>query len=260
MNNGASFLTLSDRALAYQQWRAAPSRQNAPGVIFLGGFASDMTGTKASFLSQMAQKEGLAFVRFDYRGHGLSSGKFETSTLGDWLDDALTIFDRLTTGPQIVIGSSMGGWLGLLLARARPDRLRAFIGISAAPDFTKDLIEDILTPEQKQELDRRGYILDPTAPPEHQVPITKKLIEEGRNHLLLPAAPIKIPAPVCLLQGQKDQEVPWKHALRVAEAIESPDVRLCLIKDGAHSLSRPDDLTLLWHCVLMNSAEPFDAS
>jgi len=207
-----------------------------------------MTGTKASYLDEKTQKAGLAFLRFDYRGHGLSSGRFEDGTIGMWLDDALEVLDKLTQGPQVLVGSSMGGWIGLLLARARPERITAFIGISAAPDFTKDLIEDQIGPAQKKELAEKGYFLDPSAPPDHPTPITARLIEEGRNHLIL-QSPLAINMPVYLLQGQQDKEVPWEHATKIATRLESQKVRTILIKDGDHRLSRPQDLSLLWRCI-----------
>lgn len=238
-------LTLPDRTLAYQQHNASPEKAGKPGLVFLGGYLSDMTGTKALFLDEQCRKEGLGFLRFDYRGHGASSGRFEDGCIGDWFDDALQIFEALTKGPQIVIGSSMGGWIGLLLARARPERLAGFIGIAAAPDFTEDLVWPFLSDEKKAELEKNGKIYETVSPPDHVEPLTKKLLDEGRDHLLL-RAPLQIDAPIRLFQGMKDDQVPWKTALRIAERATSEDVRVTLIKDGDHRLSRPQDLAMIW--------------
>jgi pimeloyl-ACP methyl ester carboxylesterase len=249
------FLSLPDRRLAYQRLSATSIMSvtkgvDKSGVVFLGGFASDMTGTKASFLHDRCAEAGLGYLRFDYQGHGQSGGAFEDGTIGLWLEDTLAAFDRLTAGPQLVIGSSMGGWLGLLLAVARPDRVAALVGISAAPDFTEDLIWAQLSADQRAQLQKDGRIADPTAPPDQQAPITLRLIEEGRKHLIL-RAPIGLKCPVHLLQSQRDNEVPWQHALRIAEQIAHDDVRVTLIKDSDHRLSRPQDLELLWRAVMM---------
>ncbi|HBM90736.1 MAG TPA: alpha/beta hydrolase, partial [Rhodospirillaceae bacterium] len=153
MNQDISYLTLADRKLAYQQRNASPESAGKAGIIFLGGFASDMDGTKANFLDEKTTQAGQSYLRFDYRGHGLSSDKFEDGCIGDWADDALKIFDSVTKGPQLLVGSSMGGWIGLLLARARPDRIAGFVGIAAAPDFTRELIIPSLTQDQKASLE-----------------------------------------------------------------------------------------------------------
>lgn len=238
-------LTLADRSLAYQQRSASPENKDKPGVVFLGGFASDMTGTKALFLDERCGQAGYAFLRFDYRGHGESSDSFQKGCIGDWFDDALKAFDALTNGPQIVVGSSMGGWIGLLLARARPARVKAFIGIAPAPDFTEDLILPRLTDEQKKELAQTGKTYEADEPPERRVPITQKLLDEGKNHLLL-REPLPYNGPVRILQGQKDISVPWQHAIKIARTLTSEDAQITLIKDGDHSLSRPQDLEILW--------------
>lgn len=235
------FLTLPDRRLAYQRLLG---RADTPGVIFLGGYASDMTGTKASFLAEYCAHRNLSFVRFDYRGHGQSSGDFKDGTIGAWLDDALAVFDQLTQGPQIVIGSSMGGWLALLLALKKPGRIKSLIGIAAAPDFTEDLMWSMFTAEQREALTQNGFIIDETAPPEERAPITLRLIQEGRQHLLLHGQ-IPLHMPIRLLQGEQDREVPPTHAQRIADALESKDVRIYRIEDGDHRLSHPQDLALL---------------
>jgi len=241
-------LSLPDRELAYQQRSASQENKVKPGVIFLGGFASDMNGSKAAFLDEKCAAAGLSYLRFDYRGHGASSGDLEEGCIGDWFEDAQFIFDRLTTGPQIIVGSSMGGWIGLLLARARPARLAAFVGVAAAPDFTHDIVLPVLTAAQKDELERNGKLYELVSPPDHREVLTKKLLEEGGDHLLL-RAPLQIDAPVRLLQGMKDDQVPWKTALKITEVLTTNDVRATFVKDGDHRLSRPDDLDLLWHAV-----------
>lgn len=248
MNHSDSHLNLPDRQLAFQQRNASAENCGKPGIVFLGGFASDMTGTKATDLDARCAQAGLAFLRFDYRGHGASSGKFEDYCIGDWLDDTLQIFDALTKGPQIVVGSSMGGWLGLHLARARGERVAGFVGIAAAPDFTEDLILPVLTDGQRVQLAQDGYTYDLDAPPDFRIPVTSRLLEDGKNHLLL-REPLELNKPVHLLQGQADREVPWRYALRIADTIASDNVRVTLVKDGDHRLSRPQDMDLIWQTI-----------
>ena len=211
---------------------------SGPGLFHLGGFASDMTGSKAAYLSAMARTQGLAFTRFDYSGHGQSSGNFRDGTIGRWLSDALAVFDNVTTGPQILIGSSMGGWLAFLLARARPRRVAGIVGISAAPDFTQDLIETGMTPAQAEILARDGQI--ETEP----YVITQKLIDSGRDHAIL-KEPLDIGCPVRLLHGMRDEQVPWRTAIRLMEVLASDDVTISLVKDGEHRMARDSDLMLL---------------
>ncbi|MFA6279226.1 MAG: alpha/beta hydrolase [Bdellovibrionales bacterium] len=253
MNHAPQRLTLPDRQLAYQQRIATSENRHRAGLFFMGGFASDMTGTKAAFLDERCSAAGLAYTRFDYRGHGASSGRFDEGCIGDWLDDTLKVFDALTSGKQVLIGSSMGGWIGLLLAKARPERVAAFVGVAAAPDFTEDLIRPTMSPEQTEAMERDGLFYEQSAPPEGQPderqPITKHLMEDGINQLVL-RNELRIDAPVRLLQGQRDADVPWQTALRLAEHIEQPDVRVTLIKDGDHRLSREQDLELLWQTVM----------
>lgn len=234
----ASTLDVDGRAIAI---RAIPGA--APGLFWLGGFKSDMTGTKAEHLARWAQARGQANVRFDYSGHGASGGAFEESTISRWLGEALAVFDHATSGEQVVIGSSMGGWIALLLALRRPERVAGLVGIAAAPDFTETLIWPELSFEQRAALMSEGRILlpsdygDPT-------PVTRALIEDGRRHLLLDT-PINLQCPVRLLHGQRDPDVPWQVSLLLAERIAGEDVRLHLVKDGDHRLSRPLDLVLL---------------
>jgi len=238
-------LTLADRSLAYQR---QVGNKNAPGIFFLGGFASDMEGSKASFLADHCAKASLSYMRFDYRGCGSSPGNFADGTIGAWLEDTLVVFDQLTEGTQIVVGSSMGGWLGLLLAKARPERMRAYIGIAAAPDFTEELIWKNLTTQQRETLMHDGAIFEEGAPPDRRVPITLKLIEEARKHLIF-QNPLPLSCPVRLLQGLKDKEVPWGYAPRISAHIDQNDVRVTLIKNGDHRLSTTKDLELLGQTV-----------
>lgn len=234
------FLTLPDRRLAYQ--RGSGDAQ-APSIVFLGGYASDMTGTKASFLAERCAATHYRFLRFDYRGHGQSSGDFKDGAIGDWFEDVQAVVGQLTDGPQIVIGSSMGGWMGLMLAVQQPQRVKAFIGVAAAPDFTEDLMWAQLSADQRARLVHDGVIYD-----EGHAPVTLRLIEEGRQHLMLHQK-MSLKCPVRLLQGLADADVPWQHAVRIADAIDHSDVRVTLVKDGDHRLSQPQDLDLLWQTV-----------
>ena len=238
-------LSLPDRRLAFQR---QVGKKGSPGIIFLGGFASDMTGTKAGYLSECCKTNDFSYLRFDYSGNGQSSGEFKDGTIGQWLEDALAVFDRLTEGSQIVVGSSMGGWLALLLALQRPERIKAIVGVAAAPDFTEDLMWDVFTPLQRMQIQRDGMIYENTAPAEHNPPITLRLIEEGRTHLLL-RQPIQVICPVRLLQGKLDADVPWTHAQRIADKLTSSDVKIHYIEDGDHRLSRDRDLALLWDTI-----------
>jgi pimeloyl-ACP methyl ester carboxylesterase len=211
------------------------------GVVFLGGFNSDMTGSKAEFLAGWCAARGAPFLRFDYSGHGASEGRFVDGTIGRWATDAACLIDALTPGPQVLVGSSMGGWIALLLARRMA--VRALVGIAPAPDFTEDLMWAEFTPEIRAAIERDGIWHRPSeygAP----YPITRALIEDGRENLLL-RGPLAVEVPVRILQGQRDPDVPWHHALRIAEALTGDDVRVHLIKDGDHRLSRPQDLSLL---------------
>ena len=221
-------------------WRRIPGR--GPGVVFLGGFNSDMTGSKAEDLSAFCAARGQAFLRLDYSGHGASGGRFEDGTIGRWAQDAATVIAALTAGPQVLVGSSMGGWIALLLAVRQPERVAALVGIAAAPDFTAR-IEALLPAEIQAIIARDGVWHRPSqyGPP---YPITRQLLEEGRRHLLLRAA-VPITVPIRLLQGQDDPDVPWDTALKIAAAVTGPDVQVVLVKDGDHRLSRPQDLALL---------------
>ena len=221
-----------------------------PGIMFLGGFMSNMQGKKATAMEEYCRTNGHAFVRFDYRGHGESSGKISEGTIGSWLSDALLIFDDCTEGAQILIGSSMGGWIMLLLALARPKKIRGLIGIAAAPDFTEDLLWGRFDSAVRAKLEKDGVYYEKTDYGNEPYLITKELIEEGRNHLLL-RRKIKINHPVRLLHGMGDESVPWMTAYKLSEKIGSEDVRIVLIKDGDHSLSRDEDI----HCLQITLKE-----
>lgn len=215
-----------------------------PGLVFLGGFRSDMTGIKATALEAWAKETGRAFVRFDYQGHGASGGEWEQGSIGQWRDDALAVLDRLTEGPQILVGSSMGGWIALLVALARPERVAGLLGIAPAPDFTERMIRSRLGPDQLAALERDGRFIAPSAYDPAGYPITRHLLEEARAHLLLPG-PIPITCPVRLLHGQRDPDIPWRTSLELAEALVGEDVRVVLVKDGDHRLSRDQDIALM---------------
>ena len=222
---------------------ARPLPGRAPGVVFLPGFRSDMEGDKASHLARLCAASGRAMLRFDYSGHGASGGRFEDGTVSRWTEDALVAIDRLSAGPVILVGSSMGGWIALLVALARPHRVAGLIGLAAAPDFTERLMWDAMAPPERARLLAEGALSVPSAygPPNA---ITRALIEDGRAHLLLDA-PIPITCPVRLLHGQADPDVPWETSLRLAARLAGTDVRVILVKDGDHRLSRKADLALL---------------
>lgn len=236
-------VTPQGRRLAYHQ-----TKGRGPGVVFLGGYKSDMTGTKAVYLQDWAEKTGRAFLRFDYSGHGQSSGAFLDGGIGDWSADALSIFSALTTGPQVLVGSSMGGWIALLVARALPDRVAGLVGVAAAPDFTKDLMLDGFTEDQLQALRRDGQVVEPSEYSDEPNVITQRFLDDGAKHLVL-RAPLPLPFPVRLLQGTADSDVPRSVALRLMEHAESPDLRLTLVKGADHRFSTPECLSLIVQAV-----------
>lgn len=226
-------------------WARLPGR--GPGVVFLAGFRSDMEGGKALHLRERCAATGRAFLRFDYAGHGASEGDFAAGCIGDWAADAAEVIAALTEGPQVLVGSSMGGWIALLTARRMPERLHALVGIAAAPDFTETLMWPAFSEAQRATILRDG-VLDLPSPYGPPVPITRRLIEDGRDHLLLGGA-IPVERPVRLLQGMRDNEVPWRVAPEIAARLVSEDVRVTLVKDGDHRLARPEDLELIWQTV-----------
>ncbi|MBF0356053.1 MAG: alpha/beta hydrolase [Alphaproteobacteria bacterium] len=216
-----------------------------PGVVFMTGFMSDMTGSKALALEELCKARGQAFLRFDYRGHGASSDSFKNGCIGDWAEDAILALDQLSSGPQVLVGSSMGGWIMLLTALARPLRVAGLVGIAPAPDFTENLIWPELTEAQRQTVTSQGFVEIPSQYGEAPYLITRRLIEDGRSHLLLNKGPLPINVPVRLIQGLEDKDVPWKTALAIQNAVESQDVEITFVKNGGHRLSEPEDLSRL---------------
>ncbi|MEL6961305.1 MAG: alpha/beta hydrolase [Pseudomonadota bacterium] len=213
----------------------------SPGIMFCGGFKSDMTGSKALSLERFFVKEGRAFTRFDYTGHGASSGTFEEGTIGAWASDAIAMIDEATSGPLVLIGSSMGAWIMVLAAMARPKRVRGLVGIASAPDFTEDLMWGMATATQRDVLMREGRWEQPSAYSDEPYIYTRDLIEDGREHLVL-RTPIPFQGPTHLIHGQDDPDVPWQTTLRLASALQSEDVTVELIKSGDHRLSKPHEL------------------
>jgi pimeloyl-ACP methyl ester carboxylesterase len=222
-------------------WRAVDGA--GPTAVWLGGFRSDMSGTKAAALAEWAERSGRSFLRLDYSGHGESSGAFGDGTIGRWRDDALAVIDACSEGPLVLVGSSMGGWIASLVALARPERIVSMVLIAPAPDFTEALMWASFGDAQRAAVMEQGA-WDQPSEYSGTYPITRALIEDGRRWLLLPG-PVPIGAPVRILQGGADADVPWRHALAFAEALKSDDVVFSLIKDGDHRLSRPQDITRL---------------
>jgi pimeloyl-ACP methyl ester carboxylesterase len=222
-------------------WAKLPGK--APTVVFLPGFNSDMDGVKALELRDFCAASGNAMLRLDYSGHGSSGGAFADGSIGRWSEDAGLLIERHADGPLILVGSSMGGWIALLLARRLAARVQAIIGIAAAPDFTERLMWDAMSPSEQAELVRTGRREIPSQYGDPYV-ITIGLIEDGRRHTLL-GGPIDFAGPVRLLQGQQDDDVPWEQALTLADRLTSTDIQVTLVKDGDHRLSRPQDLGLL---------------
>jgi pimeloyl-ACP methyl ester carboxylesterase len=214
------------------------------GLVWLGGFKSDMTGTKASALAAWAKDARRALLRFDYFAHGASSGDFAEATVGRWLADALAAFDQLTAGPQVLVGSSMGGWIALLTALARPDRVKALVLVAPAPDFTEELMWKNFSDDVRDVLLQEGVYRRPSEYDDKPYEITIRLIEEGRDHLLL-GKPIPLDLPVRILQGMADPDVPWTHAMRLVEALAGGDVSITMTKTGDHRLSTPGDIARL---------------
>jgi len=221
----------------------------SPGLFWLGGFKSDMKGTKAEALDHWAESEGRACVRFDYSGHGESSGAFTDGTISRWLEESLAVYIHFARGAQVLIGSSMGGWLALLLARALYERpatapIAGMVLIAPAVDFTEELMWKQFSDAAKREIERKGVWMRPSAYGEDPYPITRALIEDGRKHLLLTGL-IETHCPVHILQGVEDPDVPWRHAVELVSRFSRDDVVLTLIKDGDHRLSRPEDIERL---------------
>jgi pimeloyl-ACP methyl ester carboxylesterase len=241
-------LVLRDGARIAYRRVPPPAPDRRPGIVFLSGFASDMTGTKGAALEAWAQARARTMLRFDYSGHGQSSGAFRNGTIGRWTGDALAALDRLTQGPQILVGSSMGGWIMLLVALARPDRIAGLVGIAAAPDFTEDLMWAQMQEPTRARLMTEGVILQPSQYQDAPMEISRALIEDGRRHLLL-RGPIDIHCPVRLFHGLADPDVPWSTSTRLAEHLTGADVTVTLIKDGDHRQSREGDLRRIFAAV-----------
>jgi pimeloyl-ACP methyl ester carboxylesterase len=231
-----------ERRLAYRQIAAG----RAPGYVWLGGFKSDMESTKAVAIRDWARANGRSFLRFDYSGHGQSAGDFADGTIGLWLADALAMIRQATVGPQVLVGSSMGGWLSLLAARAlaamgEADRIGGMVLIAPAVDFTEALMWNQFTPAIRRTIETEGRWMRPTDYADEPYPVTRALIEDGRQHLLLGTA-IRAYGPVHILQGMRDPDVPWQHAMLLVEHLADDPVSVTLIKDGDHRQSRPDDI------------------
>ena len=239
MSDPSMLDTPQGRRIAYHRTDGA-----APGVVFLGGLRSDMEGTKALFLEDWAQRTGRGFLRFDYSGHGQSSGVIEEGAIGDWHQDAVTAISSLTEGPQVLVGSSMGGWQALLLARAMPDRVAGLVGIAAAPDFTEDSMWGGFDEAQRRALMEEGQVALPSDYSDDPYIISRRFIEEGRTRLVL-RDPLPLPFPARFLQGTADTDVDMSVALRLLDHAEGPDIRLTLVKNADHRFSTPDCLDLI---------------
>jgi pimeloyl-ACP methyl ester carboxylesterase len=236
-------LTRDDGAsIAYRRIVCPAGDTPRPTVVFLHGLMSDMEGGKAIHLARHALDAGFSFLRFDTFGHGKSSGAFTDGTIGRWRDDALAVIDTLTAGPLILVGSSMGGWVALLAARARPERVKALLLIAPAPDFTENAMWAGMNDAEKAALARNGIVQ--LREGDRTYPVSRALIEDGREHLLL-RAPIPFAGPVRILQGMRDESVDWRTAPAILDRLQSADVTLTLVKDGDHRLSRPQDLSRL---------------
>ena len=241
----ASFFKLNDgQKLAFSQVIGSENKRNLPGVVFLSGLKSDKEGTKAVFLSKWAEENNRNFLRFDYRGHGESSGMFEDTSISDWLDDTKRIVLGLTSGPQILVGSSLGGWISLLFARMFPEKVAGIIGIAAAPDFTAQYSSKNLTKDQRRELSNTGKLSFHSEYFDQPLIITKKLIEDGNNNLVLTRKQ-SIDCPVRLFHGSHDGDVPLSTSINILEKIRSEDMQLQIIKGVDHRFSTPDCLDLI---------------
>ncbi|MFV0513400.1 MAG: alpha/beta hydrolase [Jhaorihella sp.] len=243
------FETPQGRRLAYHR----SAGQEGPCIVFLGGLKSDMEGTKALHLEAWARARRRAFLRFDYSGHGQSGGQFEDGCIGEWHEDTREAVSALTDGPLVVVGSSMGGWQALLLGRAMPERIAGMVTVAAAPDFTEDSYWANFTDAQKRELDEAGQVELPSDYMEPYI-VTRKMIEDGRRHLVL-RAPLSLPFPVRCLQGTADTAVSHAVALRLLDHAQSPDMRLTLVKDADHRFSDGPCLSMIAAAVLDVSGE-----
>lgn len=239
----AQLITPQGRELAYHK-----TEGTGPGVVFLGGFMSDMSGTKAVYLEAWARAQGRAFLRFDYSGHGESSGAFADGCIGDWAEDAFQAVSHLTEGPQILVGSSMGGWIALLLARRMPARVAGLVGIAAAPDFTEDSMWPGLSDAQRREIRETGHTELANDYDDTPYTLTRRLFDDGKRQLVL-RDPLDLPFPVRLLQGTRDEAVASSVPLRLLDHATCPDMRLTLVKDADHRFSTPECLDLVTQAI-----------
>jgi pimeloyl-ACP methyl ester carboxylesterase len=227
--------------------RARPGR--VPGVFWLGGYRSDMRGSKAQALDEWCAEKGMAFCRHDYSGHGESGGSFRDGTISRWLEESLAVFDAFAAGPQVLVGSSMGGWIALRMAeelrrRGEPDRLAAMLLIAPAPDFTERLMWPQLSDRQKQQIAEQGILEEPSQySPEPNI-YTRDLFEDGRRNLVL-TGEVRTGCPIHIIQGRRDPDVPWEHAMLLAGQLAAENLSMTLVPDGDHRLSRPQDLALI---------------
>ena len=253
------FLDCEGVRLAYRRSSSSPSVDGErTGIVWLGGFHSDMLGEKASALHEASKSAGRSFIRFDYFGHGESDGDFAEGTVSRWRDNALAVIDQLTKGPLVLVGSSMGGWIALLAALAKPARVKGLVLLAPAPDFTEKLMWDRFDSEIKRQVIETGSWMRPSPYAAGGYPITRALIEDGRSWLIMDQ-PIVLDVPIAILQGQRDEDVPWAFAQLLVERIESEAISFTLIKDGDHRLSRPQDIRLMVQAALA-MADQADAS
>ncbi len=253
-DSDVQFITAADGTrLAYRR-----SAGREPGIVFFGGFRSHMEGEKAQSVHAHAQHRQHACLRFDYSGHGRSGGRFEDGTIGGWADEAVLVIDALTTGPQILVGSSLGGWIALLAALARPERIAGILTVALAADFTVHLHEVLFDETQRETLVRARRVTVPDCYGDEPYVITRRLIEEAAPHLLLDKPRIPISTPVRLIHGKQDADVPWQTSERVRALLDSNDVHLTFIEDGDHRLSRPSDIELILRQLddLIHAARP----
>ncbi len=222
---------------------------DSPTVMFMPGFFSNMEGTKAAFLEEQCKKRGQSCIRFDYRGHGQSDGTFEEGTFTDWLNDALLVLDKLAVAPVVAVGSSMGGWIALLAALKRPDKIRGLVGIASSPDFTEDIWHHRMSDQQRALMNEQGFINQPSEYRKKPVTITKMLLESGKDHLLLHKKSLNLNIPVTLIHGMEDRDVPWQKSKELHRLIGEELCELILVPNGAHRLSRDKDLRLIWESV-----------
>lgn len=238
------FTMVGDRRIALRRRSGSE-----PGFVWLGGYRSDMKGTKAAALDEWAQRTGRAFVRFDYSGHGESGGDFAQGTISRWLEESLTVFRAFTTGRQILVGSSMGGWIALRMVQelhraGEGDRLAGLLLIAPAPDFTTELVEPQLSDAQRRDLAEKGWFGEPSQYSDDPYVYTRALFEDGERNRVLTGL-IDTHCPVHILQGMQDPDVPYRHAMRLTEHLPADDVTLSLVRDGDHRLSRPQDIAMM---------------